>query len=240
MGLTATLRLELRELLAPQVVLSKPFYWGNEEENTDEPLRVSQLVDSSLVLTTDDVHSALMELSNSELSSILPQLIGDFEQLLCDALDLLRELGEADDHRDLSYWDLPSITPHWQNRDIHNWVCLIELLRDSWLAVSVQIMPELYELHRNGSSGPILLLNDWLCSLPAKVNGSHPINGGLVDCRQLLVALVCGYRPGGVPAVGTAGRELRGKSKERWKRLSWRVLHARCIEMILKQICGIT
>ncbi|MCV5163805.1 hypothetical protein OFB65_26000, partial [Escherichia coli] len=50
-------------------------------------------------------------------------------------LDLLRELGESDDRHDRSHWDLPSITPHWQNRGFRDWVSLIELLRDSWLAV---------------------------------------------------------------------------------------------------------
>ncbi|MCV5359660.1 hypothetical protein OFM87_28290, partial [Escherichia coli] len=54
---------------------------------------------------------------------------------LRDALDLLRELGESDDRHDRSHWDLPSITPHWQNREFRDWVSLIELLRDSWLAV---------------------------------------------------------------------------------------------------------
>lgn len=47
---------------------------------------------------------------------------------------MLRELGEADDHSDRSHWDLPSISPHWQNRGLRDWVTLIELLRDAWLA----------------------------------------------------------------------------------------------------------
>jgi hypothetical protein len=59
--------------------------------------------------------------------------LDDFRQLLRDALDLLRELGEADDRNDRSHWDLPSITPHWQNRGFRDWVTLIELLRDAWL-----------------------------------------------------------------------------------------------------------
>jgi hypothetical protein len=47
---------------------------------------------------------------------------------------LVRELGEASDRSDRSHWDLPSISPHWQNRDFRDWVTLIELLRDAWLA----------------------------------------------------------------------------------------------------------
>lgn len=135
-GLTATLRLEMRELLAPKVVLKKPFRWGDDDSSSaDEPTRIKRLVDWELALTADQVHSALRDLADEHWTSALPLLLDDFQQLLRDALDLLRELGEADDRSDRSHWDLPSITPHWQNRGFRDWVSLIELLRDAWLAV---------------------------------------------------------------------------------------------------------
>lgn len=129
-GLNTTLRLELRELLTPQVALQKPFYWGEEE-----PTRVRQLVDWELVLAADHVHSVLRDLADEHWTSVLPQLLEDFQQLLCDALGLLRELGKADDRSDRSHLALPSITPHRQNRGLRDWVSLIELLRDAWLAL---------------------------------------------------------------------------------------------------------
>lgn len=135
-GLTATLRLELRELLAPKVVLKKPFRWGEDDSSSaDEPARIKQLVNWELTLAADHVHSALRDLADEHWTSALPLLQDDFQQLLRDALDLLRELGEADDYSDRSHWDLPSIAPHWQNRGFRDWVSLIELLRDAWLAV---------------------------------------------------------------------------------------------------------
>lgn len=135
-GLTTTLRLELRELLAPKVVLKKPFRWSDDDSSsTDEPSRIKQLVDWELVLVADHVHSTLRDLADEPWKSALPHLLDDFQQLLRDALDLLRELGEADDRSDRSHWDLPSITPHWQNRGFRDWVSLMELLRDAWLAV---------------------------------------------------------------------------------------------------------
>lgn len=134
-GLTTTLRLELRELLAPKVALKKPFHWGDDDASKDEPKRIKQLVDWELVLAADHVHSTLRDLANEQWKSALPYLLEDFQQLLRDALDLLRELGEADDRSDRSHWDLPSITPHWQNRGFRDWVSLIELLRDAWRAV---------------------------------------------------------------------------------------------------------
>lgn len=135
-GVTTTLRLELRELLAPKVVLKKPFRWSDDDSSsTDEPLRIKQLVDWELVLAADHVHSTLRGLADEPWKSVFPHLLEDFQQLLRDALDLLRELGGADDRSDSSHWDLPSITQHWQNRGFRDWVSLIELLRDAWLVV---------------------------------------------------------------------------------------------------------
>jgi hypothetical protein len=134
-GLTATLRFELRDLLAPQVVLKKPFHLGNEGGDTDGPTRIKHLVDWELVLATDHVHTALRVHADERWAASLPLLLEDFQLLLCDAMDLLRELGEANDRSDHSHWDLPSIAPHWQNQGFSDWVVLIELLRDAWLAV---------------------------------------------------------------------------------------------------------
>ncbi|UTA53165.1 SIR2 family protein [Lysobacter soli] len=134
-GLTPTLRLELRDLLAPRVSLKKPFRWGGESESSDEPTRLRQLVDWELVLAADHVHSAVRDLADESWRAALPTLLEDFQQLLRDALDILRELGEANDQSDQSHWDLSSVSPHWQNRGFRDWVTLIELLRDSWLAV---------------------------------------------------------------------------------------------------------
>jgi len=136
-GLTATLRLELRELLAPKVLLRKPFRWGNNDRHqADPPQRLRDLVDWELVLATDHVHSLLPDLASSEhWRRALPMLLDDFQQLLRDALDLMHELGEADDLSDRSFWHLPSISPHWQNRGLRDWVALIKLVRDAWLAV---------------------------------------------------------------------------------------------------------
>ena len=137
-GLTTTLRLELRELLAPKVVLKRPFRWADDDSSsTDEPTRIKQLVDWELALAADHVHSTLRDLAGEPWESALPHMLEDFQQLLRDALDLLRELGEADERSDRSHWDLPSITPHRQNRGFRDWVSLIELLRDAWLAIRV-------------------------------------------------------------------------------------------------------
>jgi hypothetical protein len=85
-GLTATLRLELRELLSPKVTLKEPFRWHEDEEATDEPTRIRKLVDWELVLAADDVHSSIRDLADEHWHAALPMLLDDFEKLLRDAL----------------------------------------------------------------------------------------------------------------------------------------------------------
>lgn len=132
-GMTTMLRLELHELLKPKIALKKPFSWSEDDESGDHPTRLRQLVDWELVLAGDHVHSSLRDLDDKQWRASLPTLLDDFQQLLRDALDLLHELGEADDRSDRSHWDLPSISPHWQNRGFRDWVTLIELSRDAWM-----------------------------------------------------------------------------------------------------------
>jgi hypothetical protein len=133
-GLTTTLRLELRKLMKPLITLKKPFRWRDSEQDSGVSLGVEQRIDCELELASDNISYALRKLEiDVRWHSTLPKLFDDFQQLLCDALDLLRELGKANDYYDHSYLDLPSISKHWQNRGFRDWITLIELLRDSWI-----------------------------------------------------------------------------------------------------------
>lgn len=132
-GFSTTLRLELRDLLSPRITLQEPMRWGQEADPSAAPTRIRQLVDWELVLAADHVHSALRDLSSDTWRAALPKLLGDLQSMLRDALDLLWELGEADDESDRSYWDMPSISDHGQNKGFRDWVALIELLREAWL-----------------------------------------------------------------------------------------------------------
>lgn len=135
-GLTTALRLELRELLSPRVRLMKPIPRGEEPESTDESTRLRQQVSWELVLAADHVRSwALRNLADAQWQAALPAFLDDMQLLLRDALDILGELGEANERSDRFYFDLPSISPHRQNQGFRDGVSLIELLRDAWLAV---------------------------------------------------------------------------------------------------------
>ncbi len=135
-GLTTALRLELRELLSPRVRLMKPIPRGEEPESTDESTRLRQQVSWELVLAADHVRSwALRNLADAQWQAALPAFLDDLQLLLRDALDILGELGEANERSDRFYFDLPSISPHRQNQGFRDGLSLIELLRDAWLAV---------------------------------------------------------------------------------------------------------
>ena len=138
-GLTATLRLELREILTPRISLREPLYRPAEERGPVQPERIKDLVDWEVVLSTDHVHSGLRDLSKDEhWTDILPELLSDVSALLCDALGLMQELGSADNRSDHSYLQQPSISEHPQNNDFHDWTALINLARDAWVIAASQ------------------------------------------------------------------------------------------------------
>jgi hypothetical protein len=140
-GLTPTLRMELREVLTPRVTLREPYRWNEEAVDSRKWERIKELVDWELGLSSDHVHYALRDLENNAVwQAALPELLQDFTVLLRDALDLMRELGGAEDKSDLSYIAQPSISKHPQNRDLRDWTGLVDLTRDAWLA-TVKINP---------------------------------------------------------------------------------------------------
>ncbi len=143
-GLNTALRLELRALLAPQVRLRKPICVVNYEAGIKGTTRNEQSVGLEIVLADSTIHMALRDLTKATdegWQAALPALLDDFQLLLRDALDLRRELDEADDHSDRSSRALPPINPPPQNRKAPGWVVLIELLSDAWLAIQ-KLEPE--------------------------------------------------------------------------------------------------
>ena len=136
-GLTPVLRLDLRDMLTPRVVLRASLNWGDAPEESGETEHLKDGVDGEIVLSAAPVHTMLAELRDSaRWTGVLSELLDDFSALLRDAMDLARELGRAEDREDLSYVDQPSIGDHEQNRRFHDWTALIELCRDAWLAAA--------------------------------------------------------------------------------------------------------
>ncbi|MEF8760397.1 MAG: anti-phage defense-associated sirtuin Dsr1 [Candidatus Accumulibacter sp. UW25] len=138
-GLTASVRLALREVLTPCVSLREPFRRASEMEESDAPEQIKNLVEWDIELASDDVHSSLSDMPKDERwTAALPDLLNDFSALLRDALDLMRDLGGVDSRSDDTYVHQPSISEHPQNQGFRDWAALIELTRDAWLATAAQ------------------------------------------------------------------------------------------------------
>jgi hypothetical protein len=136
--LNTTLRLHFRDLLAPRVQLGP--LWPRDEDPPPECATVlSELVSWDLRLASDDV-TELFSNVDSHWKEALPLLVADIQQLLQDSLDLHRELRLSDPSCLKTCWLLRSIhksSPKSGN-DYHNWVNLVLLLRDAWLAIHRQ------------------------------------------------------------------------------------------------------
>ncbi|MEN2988069.1 anti-phage defense-associated sirtuin Dsr1 [Tistrella sp. BH-R2-4] len=136
-GLTAAARSDLRAMLTPYVSLSEAApYWTDESEE-QHPTTIRDLVSWEIILATEHAHTRLRKLSDDpHWTDALPDLLDDFSMLLRDTLDLMRDLDRADDRRDLSYHNQPSIAEHPQNQRFQDWTALIDLTRDAWLATA--------------------------------------------------------------------------------------------------------
>ncbi|MFQ2031774.1 anti-phage defense-associated sirtuin Dsr1 [Aeromonas veronii] len=133
--LNLMLRLELRELLAPKIGLKKTYYLSGDKTN-QEPINVRAQVDWALVLATDDVRYAIPhDVNNQQWKTALPYFLDEFQQLLRDALDLQRELNDASEYQDFSYFVLPSVALYDSHSGHYDWLVLVELLREAWLMV---------------------------------------------------------------------------------------------------------
>ncbi len=140
-GLTPMLRLQLRDFLSPRVRLREPYH-GLEDDDQDKkttPSRIKDLVDWEIALNAEHVHSALKDMADdARWREALPDFLSDTTILLRDTLDLMRELGGADDRQDMSYIHQPSISKHEQNRGFHDWTVLIDLAREAWIETAAK------------------------------------------------------------------------------------------------------
>ncbi|MEX8511166.1 MAG: hypothetical protein AB3X37_10465, partial [Leptothrix ochracea] len=132
-GLSLSMRHELRALLEPKIELRKAFQLHGMHAEVDP-----STLDGELVLSTEHVHGWLQNIrATAKWQEAQDTLVEDFQQLLRDALELQQALGQQDG---LSYIQRPSISPHPQNKHCKDWLALVDVLRDAWVA--------LYQRHR--------------------------------------------------------------------------------------------
>ena len=137
-GVNVASRMEMQTLLTAHVSLSRPFSMPSITPVEDQSsARLQDLVYARIVLALRNADYWIPRLKGHLLSpDTSPHMLHVFNGLLRDAMDLMRELGQADDKRDGSYHRRPSIAAHPQNSRFDNWTVLVDLTRDAWLATA--------------------------------------------------------------------------------------------------------
>ena len=145
-GLTPILRMELKKILEPCVVLREP--WGlslKRDASGSTPIAkksMHQLVNGEITLRGEYIGTAfsIKKASGSNIekywNNSLPDLLLDFTALLHDVFRLASILEQADSESDLSYIHRPSITEDSQNKNYQSWTILVDFTRDAWLATA--------------------------------------------------------------------------------------------------------
>lgn len=140
-GLSFAVRMDLRELLTPKLQLSRALTWGDmRDDDASEDLRRSiawelDFVSNDARFLFSSLPSVCQLLDSTPQKIELTALAADLQNLLHDALCLMRELGDADEHQDPSLLHVPSLCAPRSYSHFSKWVILTDLVRDAWLAV---------------------------------------------------------------------------------------------------------
>ena len=187
-GLTTILRQELRVALAPRIAIRPRFELIDIEEIPDDLKKLKHLVDVEIVLVSNYVYDEVDSLRDNTPNwvEVLAELLDDFCALLREVMDLAREVGEAEDGIDLSWFRQPSIDNHEQNNRFHEWAVLIELSRDAWLATA-KISPErAANIARTWLFSPYPVFRRLAYFAAAKSLDQHNDIQGLIQPKQAL------------------------------------------------------
>lgn len=136
-GWTSGLKSELRDILRPCVALAQPYGSLVLFDNEAVSDSVSAFASWEVVLSADYACAVVRE--NQTIPAWragLPGLLGEFQCLLNEALELMADLSDPAEGRKPSVLDIPSIKDHSQNRGDNDWTVLVSLTRDAWLALS--------------------------------------------------------------------------------------------------------
>lgn len=138
-GLTPATKSQLQHALTPYIILKKSFPLTEGSESSDDN-DLRRILSWDIHLRAKDAYSLIDHISQSgkckKWNSFQHELLDLYVFLLKDVLDLKNMLGDADYYHDQSYFAQPSIEPHEQNKRYADWVLLVELLRNAWLALA--------------------------------------------------------------------------------------------------------
>lgn len=183
-GVNVASRMEIQALLTAHVSLSRPFSMPGVTTVEDNPnARLQDLVNARIVLALHQSDYWISRLKDHLVTpETSPHMLPVFIGLLRDAMDLMRELGQADDRRDGSYHRRPSIGAHPQNSRFDNWTVLVDLTRDAWLATAAEAPRSAYLVAESWTTTPYPLFRrlSFFCATHSHVVPPHQAVGWLI------------------------------------------------------------
>ena len=135
-GISYEIKLMIKYALTPYVILKDKLLNSNYQSvqsidsifNWDIKLRYGHIKSALEYSTHQNGHDKWI--------SAQPDLLNIYNLLLKDLCELKSLFDGSSAKNDMSYIYRPSIEEHTQNNDYAQWTILIELLRDSWVAIS--------------------------------------------------------------------------------------------------------
>ena len=183
-GVNVASRMEVQSLLTAHVSLSRLFAMPGDTLGEDNSTaRLQDLVDARIVLALRESDYWIRRLKDHLVTpETSPHMLHVFNGLLRDAMDLMRELGQADDRRDGSYHRRPSIAAHPQNSRVDNWTVLVDLTRDAWLATAAEAPRSAYVVAEGWATTPYPLFRrlSFFCGTHSDVVPPHQAVGWLI------------------------------------------------------------
>jgi hypothetical protein len=130
LGLVQSVRKDFLRLFEPVPKFMKSLIWYSD---TEVPFHDEKSIycDFEVPAIRTQVDDAV---NDPAFQAALPGLVWELETLIDTTLGMMEEIHETNGD-DNSFWTLPSIEHHFQNRVHDHWTFLIELLRDAWLAI---------------------------------------------------------------------------------------------------------
>ena len=123
----------LLDMFEPVVNLSKPINFFDYEEGAKA--ENEGIFEAKIDIGMSEYLYQELKKQKSYPGNIIELLLPTTTSLE-KVMSLWELVGYADKTSDRSYWDLPSISAHPQNRTYNSWVLLIEICRDLWESAS--------------------------------------------------------------------------------------------------------
>ncbi len=116
----------LAELIQPVIVLKSTLYENHCNAN-------AYPFNAEVTIKLEDYDYRQLKEDNNYPAAYIDTLLAA-TNALNQAMKFWKRINQTDEKHDISYWQLPSIESHEQNKTSYRWVILIKLCRDLWTA----------------------------------------------------------------------------------------------------------